>query len=123
MGCKQSLRLQVHQTNTALSGLLEGFQEEIRHLGASGTSERLLKVGETIPRATSDRYEKYIDGYNTIKEKQTKTTAERNEVRDSYLHLPEGQRIFVHGEPPDFEQPQAIKDFLGSVPPTELSGV
>ena len=55
-------------------------------------------------------------------ERQTKTTAERDEVRDSYLHVPESRRIFVHSERPDFEQTQVIKDFLDSVPPIDPIG-
>ncbi|KAM0798517.1 hypothetical protein BDR22DRAFT_891311 [Usnea florida] len=70
-------------------------------------------------QSTTARYEKWIQGYNTLKDQQTQTTSERNTIRDAYIDLPEGQRIFEHGDPPEFKQNQAIRDFLASVPPED----
>ena len=70
-------------------------------------------------QATAECYENYIDEYNSIKERQATTTPVRDKVRDAYLQLPEGLRVFGHGSGPNFTQPQAIRDFLASVPPSD----
>ena len=38
-------------------------------------------------QATAERYERYIDDYYTLKDRQSTTTTVRNEVRDAYLHV------------------------------------
>ena len=67
--------------------------------------------------ATEESYGRHINSYNSIKAKITLTSSVRNTVRDAYADSADGLRIFTHGEAPNYEQLQSMRDFVGSVPP------